>query len=205
MGVCPWRFESSLPHHNLNDTSPNFRAFFVVWTRLSIIRHYCTAKQVFASPLPNTLGQKKGVIKVDWWLIWLIAAGVLIVVEMLTLTFYLLWLGVGALAAAVVDVIYPDAVLLEVIVGCVVALLLTVFTKPLTRRFQSGRNFKDAVDGLVGMRGTVIEDVSLERPGIVKVGSETWSATSNESIKKGEAVIVVSRGNAFLEVNKWGG
>lgn len=141
----------------------------------------------------------------DWWLIWLIAAGVLIVVEMLTLTFYLLWLGIGALAAALVDVIFPDAVLLEVIVGCIVALLLTLFTKPITRRIQTGRGFKDAVDELIGMRGTVIEDVSPEEPGIVKVGGDTWSAKSNELIRKGESVIVVSRGSAFLEVNKWGG
>ncbi|MEK3882858.1 NfeD family protein [Paenibacillus sp. PL2-23] len=141
----------------------------------------------------------------DWWLIWLIVAGVLIVVEMLTLTFYLLWLGIGALAAALVDVIFPDAVLLEVIVGCLVALLLTIFTKPLTRRIQTGRGFKDAGLELVGMRGTIVEDVSPDAPGVVKVGSETWSAKSNEVIRQGESVIVVSRGSAFLEVNKWEG
>ncbi|MFD0589800.1 NfeD family protein [Paenibacillus sp. GCM10027627] len=139
----------------------------------------------------------------DWWLIWLIVAGVLIVVEMLTLTFYLLWLGVGALSAAVVDVIFPDALLVEVIVGCVVALLLTLFTKPLTRRIHNGKGFKDAVDELVGMKGTVVEDVSAEQPGVVKVGGETWSAKANETIQKGESIIVVHRGSAFLQVNKW--
>lgn len=141
----------------------------------------------------------------DWWLIWLIAAGILIVVEMLTLTFYLLWLGIGALAAALVDVIAPDALLLQVIIGAAVALILTVFTKPLTRRMHSGKGFKDAVDELVGMQGTVVEDIRPDTPGIVKVGSETWSATSEESIAKGETVIVVNRGSAFLQVNKWGG
>jgi len=141
----------------------------------------------------------------DLWLIWLIIAGVLIVVEMLTLTFYLLWLGVGALAAAIVDVIYPGALLLEVIVGCIVALLLTVFTKPLTRRFQVGKGFRDAVDELVGMQGTVLEPIDPDTPGIVKIGSETWSAKSTESISKGETIIVISRGSAFLQVNKWGG
>lgn len=141
----------------------------------------------------------------DLWLIWLIIAGVLIVVEMLTLTFYLLWLGVGALAAAIVDVIYPGALLLEVIVGCIVALLLTVFTKPLTRRFQVGKGFRDAVDELIGRQGTVLEPIDPDTPGIVKIGSETWSAKSTESISKGETIIVVSRGSAFLQVNKWGG
>lgn len=141
----------------------------------------------------------------ELWLIWLIVAGVLIVVEMLTLTFYLLWLGLGALAAAIVDVIIPGALLLEVIIGCAVALLLTVFTKPITRRIRKARGFTDAVDELVGLQGTVLEDISADQPGIVKVGSETWSAKANESIKKGESVIVVSRGSAFLQVSKWRG
>lgn len=141
----------------------------------------------------------------DWWLIWLIAAGVLIVVEMLTLTFYLLWLGLGALAAAIVAVIVPDALLVQVIIGCVIASVLTVFTKPLTRRFHVGKGFKDAVDDMVGMQGTVVENIRPDAPGIVKIGSETWSAKSEEQIDKGETVIVVSRGSAFVQVNKWGG
>lgn len=141
----------------------------------------------------------------DWWLIWLIAAGVLIVVEMLTLTFYLLWLGLGALAAAIVAVIVPDALLVQVIIGCVVASVLTVFTKPLTRRFHVAKGFKDAVDDLVGLQGTVVEDIRPDAPGIVKIGGETWSAKSEEHIDKGETVIIVSRGSAFVQVNKWGG
>ncbi|GKU80380.1 NfeD family protein [Paenibacillus sp. L3-i20] len=141
----------------------------------------------------------------ELWLIWLIVAGLLIVVEMLTLTFYLLWLGIGALAAAVVDVIAPGALLLEVVIGCTVALLLTVFTKPLTRRIQHSRGFKDSVDELVGMSGTVLEAVGTDKPGIVKVGNETWSALSDETIEKGESIIVVGRGSAILHVNRRGG
>ncbi|MBH5319170.1 NfeD family protein [Paenibacillus sp. GSMTC-2017] len=141
----------------------------------------------------------------EWWLLWLIAAGALIVIEMLTLTFYLLWLGIGALAAAVVDLIVPDALLLQVIVFCVVAVLLTIFTKPLTRRIQASRGFKDTIDDLIGMSGTVVEEVSEDAPGIVKVGNETWSASADETINKGETIVVVSRGSAILHVIKRGG
>jgi membrane protein implicated in regulation of membrane protease activity len=151
------------------------------------------------------ISSEEGGPEMDWWLIWLIAAGALIVIEMLTLTFYLLWLGIGTLAAAVVAIAAPEAILLQVIVGSVVALVLTVFTKPLTRRFHNGKGFKDAVDDLVGLQGTVVEDIHPDAPGIVKVGSETWSAKSEEEIGKGETVIVVHRGSAFLQVNKWGG
>ncbi|WP_141505238.1 NfeD family protein [Paenibacillus luteus] len=141
----------------------------------------------------------------DLWVIWLIAAGVLVIVEMLTLTFYLLWLAIGAVFAAIIDFIFPGGLVLEVIVGCAVALILTIFTKPLTRRVRASRGFKDAVDELVGKQGIVLENVSSDAPGIVKVGNETWSALSNEHLAKGETVIVVSRGSAVLQVEKWGG
>ncbi|MDF2936847.1 MAG: hypothetical protein K0Q90_2220 [Paenibacillaceae bacterium] len=141
----------------------------------------------------------------DLWLIWLIVAGLLIVAEMLTLTFYLLWLGLGALAAMIVDFIFPGAWVAEVVAGCVVALLLTVFTKPITRRIVKARGFRDAVDELVGKEGTVIEEINAGQRGIVKVGGELWSAESDEALSKGEAVVVLARGSALLQVTKRGG
>lgn len=141
----------------------------------------------------------------DLWLIWLIVAALLLVAEMLSLTFYLLWLGIGALAAMVVDLIIPGAWFAEVVAGSVVALLLTVFTKPLTRRIMKSRGFKDAIDGLIGKEGTVIEAIDIGRRGIVKVGGELWSAESDESLEKGDIVVVLARGSALLQVTKRGG
>ena len=134
------------------------------------------------------------------WTIWLVVAGVLFILEMVTLTFYLLWCGIGAVVAAIVAWLYPDAFVAQMAVGGVVVLLLTVYTKPITRRFRQSKGFKDAVDELVGKEGVVLEPISDDKPGIVKVGSETWSAVSDQSLEKGEIVVVVRRGSAFLEV-----
>ncbi|CAM3982884.1 NfeD family protein [Paenibacillus alkaliterrae] len=141
----------------------------------------------------------------ELWVVWLILAGIMVVVEMLTLTFYLLWLGIGAVFAAVIDLFFPGALVLEVVIGCVVVLILTVFTKPITRRFHASHDYKDVMDELVGKQGIVLEAVAADAPGIVKVGNETWSATSGVPLVKGESIIVVSRGNAVLLVEKWGG
>lgn len=141
----------------------------------------------------------------ELWVIWLILAGILVVVEMLTLTFYLLWLGIGALVAAVVALLWPGNLALEVVAGCATVIILTLFTKPLTRRLHASRGFRDTVDELVGKQGLVMEDVGTDLQGIVKVGNETWSALSDEPLVKGESVIVVSRGSAVLLVKKWGG
>lgn len=139
------------------------------------------------------------------WAIWLIIAGVLLIVEMLTLTFYLLWFGLGALAAAAIAWLLPDSFAAQALTGSAVVIVLTIFTKPLTRRFRRSRGFKDAVDDMVGRQGIVLEDIAADKPGIVKVGGDTWSAVSDEFLGKGETVIIVSRGSAVLEVRRWGG
>jgi len=135
---------------------------------------------------------------------WLIAAGVLFVVEMMTLTFYLLWLSIGALAAGLVSLIVPEAILFQVILGSLVALGLTIFSKPLVSKFRSSRGFKDTGTEIVGRQGVVIEPIEQGRYGQVKVGGDTWSASSDQSLGKDEVVRVVKRGTTIIEVERWG-
>ncbi|MCC2685265.1 MAG: hypothetical protein K0R75_2164 [Paenibacillaceae bacterium] len=139
------------------------------------------------------------------WIWWVVVGIILIIAEMASFTFYLLWLGVGALAAALTAWIVPDSLLVQVIVGGVVTIALTVFTRPLTRKVRQSRGFKDAIDELVGKRGEVMEAITPETMGIVKVGTESWSATGDEPIAKGESVKVVRRSSTVVHVERWGG
>ncbi|MBW4081119.1 NfeD family protein [Paenibacillus sp. S150] len=138
------------------------------------------------------------------WVFWLIAAGVLFVVEMMTLTFYLLWLSIGALVAGLVSLLLPDAILLQVVAGSLVALGLTVFSKPLVARFRSSKGFKDTGTEIVGRQGLVVEPIEPGRYGQVKIGGDTWSATSIEPLGKDEVVKVVGRSSTIIEVVRWG-
>ncbi|SEU18205.1 NfeD family protein [Paenibacillus sp. NFR01] len=137
------------------------------------------------------------------WVVWLIAASVLLVVEMMTLTFYLLWLSIGAVAALLVSLIAPDMFLLQALVGSVVALVLTVFTKPLAARLRSSRGFKDTGVELVGRRGVVVEPIIPGSYGQVKIGGDTWSAVSAVPIDRAENVRIVGRSSTILEVERW--
>jgi inner membrane protein len=139
------------------------------------------------------------------WAIWLIIAGILIIAEMLTFTFYLLWLGIGALAAAAVAWFVPESIVLQILAGSITALALTFFTKSLTRRLRMSKGFKDPIDEMIGKEGIVIEEIVSGKLGIVKVGNEIWSASSKEYLPKDEVIIVVARGTAIVEVQKRGG
>lgn len=137
------------------------------------------------------------------WIVWLILAGVLLIAEMATFTFYLLWLGLGALAGALIAFILPGAWPFQIIAACIVAVALTFFGKPLTSRMQGKKGYRDAVDELVGKKGEVVEAIDIGSMGIVRIGTETWSATADERIEAGETVIVERRGTAVVHVIKF--
>lgn len=137
------------------------------------------------------------------WVLWLVAAGVLLVIEMFTLTFYLFWLTIGAVAALLVSLVWPEAVLLQVLAGALVTVLLTVFSKPLVARFRHSRGFKDIGTEIIGRQGIVAEPVEPGRYGQVKVGGDTWSAVSGQVLAKDELVRVIRRSSTIIEVERW--
>ena len=73
------------------------------------------------------------------WVIWFIIAGILFIAEMLSITFYMLWLGIGAVVGGLIALFAPDALLLQVTVGAIVSLTLTFFTKRISKLSRSKR------------------------------------------------------------------
>ncbi|MNR53252.1 hypothetical protein D3C85_1732340 [compost metagenome] len=94
--------------------------------------------------------------------------------------------------------------MLQVLAGSLVALVLTIFSKPLVARFRSSRGFQDTGTDIVGRQGLVVAPIEPGRYGQVKVGGDTWSATSIESLGKDEVVKVVGRSSTIIEVVRWG-
>ncbi|MNM96653.1 Inner membrane protein YbbJ [compost metagenome] len=137
------------------------------------------------------------------WVFWLIAAGILLVLEMMTLTFYLLWICIGAVVGGIIALFAPDAYVLQVIVASLVALVLTIFTKPLTRKIHGAKGYEDTGIELVGKQGIVVEPIEQGQYGIVKVGGDTWSATSIQQLDRDELVRVIKRGSSIIEVERW--
>jgi membrane protein implicated in regulation of membrane protease activity len=136
------------------------------------------------------------------WIYWAIVGVVLIIAEMTTFTFYLLWLGVGAFAAAL-STHFTSNWMAQVLVGGLTAVVLTLLTRPLTRNLRhSAKGFYDPYEHILGKSGIVQQAISPQAPGQVKVGSETWSAAADESIAAGETVTVVERSSTILKVSK---
>jgi membrane protein implicated in regulation of membrane protease activity len=112
---------------------------------------------------------------VGLWVIWLIAAAVLGVAELLTTTLALVLIAVGALAAALTSAL-GGGIGLQLAAFVVVSLAGIVLIRPLgLRRLQRRPSLRTGTAALVGRTGYVLADVS-PHGGRIRIGGEEWSA-----------------------------
>ncbi|MDQ0028226.1 NfeD family protein [Arthrobacter bambusae] len=127
----------------------------------------------------------------NWWALWLTVFLAFAVVEMLTLSFFFIMLGAGALAALVADLAGAD-LWLQIVVLCIVSLLMIAFVRPIAlKHLRKGpAEQRTNVDRLIGQSALVMEPVSATA-GLVKIGGDVWSARSAaEIIDAGQTVHV---------------
>lgn len=136
--------------------------------------------------------------------IWLAIAAVMIIVEIVTLGLTSIWFAGGALAAAGIS-FFNGGWLLQLIVFAVVSLVLLIFTRPLAQKHLMKDTERTNVDGLIGEKAYVIEDIdNLQSKGAVRLKGLEWTARSEsgEQIDMGDEVIVKSISGVKLIVEK---
>lgn len=127
------------------------------------------------------------------WINWAIIAGIFIVAEMFSMTFVLLWFGLGALIAALLSYFGIASVWQWVAFGAVSLSMYFIF-KNNPNIWAAKNNIKFGAERIVGEIGIVMEDINpIENKGAVKVLGETWKAytVGTEIIQKDKLVEVV--------------
>lgn len=126
------------------------------------------------------------------WLIWLVFAAILVVAEMFTAGFFLMWFGIAAAAAALVALAgLPYFVQWGVFVG--LSIVLFIFSRPLSEKLTRKQPAGIGADRLIGSQGIVTEAINTqEGKGMVRVRGDEWRAESESgvSIGKDERVVV---------------
>lgn len=127
------------------------------------------------------------------WLPWLVAAGILGLVELHTLTLVLGMLAVATLPAAGVAAAGGSPAL-QVLVFAIAAALALAVVRPVARRHRNlPPGLRTGAAALVGQRGTVVTAIA-DGHGQVRIGGEIWSARSyvdDQQLAVGAAVDVV--------------
>ncbi len=147
------------------------------------------------------------------WIWWTVLGVILIVAEVFTTGFVLLWFGIGALVAALAGLIGIDSLPLQFLIFAIVSIALTaasrtIFAKYLPAHQADNTALKMGVDSLPGRVGIVVSSShGALNEGAVKVYGSTWTAypaEGEEPLEAGDRVVVDRMQGASIYVRRVG-
>lgn len=139
------------------------------------------------------------------WIIWLIVASLLVVIEVMTQMMWALCLSLGALGAMVCALCGLDLAWQSVAVALLSAVAYVALL-PLFRRWHaraSARNARTGMDALLGRRATVTHSIRPGELGRARIDGDNWQVQApgvSEVIAAGSEVVVTDYDSIILTV-----
>jgi membrane protein implicated in regulation of membrane protease activity len=138
------------------------------------------------------------------WLIFTAIGLVLILLELIVgieTGLDMVFVGSAAVLAGLITMAMQSWVWTAVITA-VIAILYVVIGRRYVHRRMAVAHEKTNIDRIIGKTGITLKETSKHDAGLVKIGMEKWHARSEEPIKEGEEIIVLSITGATLNVKK---
>jgi membrane protein implicated in regulation of membrane protease activity len=135
--------------------------------------------------------------------IWFIIGFILFLLEFVVPGLILFFFGLGAWIVAILSLFLPDLSINLQLIIFVITSVLTIFLLRdwVKKRIYGSPTSKDLLeDEFIGKIALVIADISPETNGSVDFKGTTWPATSEETIAKGEKVIITGNESILLIV-----
>ena len=139
------------------------------------------------------------------WQIWLIIAGVCLVLEMMTHGFLVFWFALGSVFA-MISSLFIDNIVVQTAIFILSSTILIFATKPLVKKFiNKTEDVLTNAYSVIGKTAIVTESInSKEGVGLVKLDGEVWSAVglNDADIQKGSEVKIIEIKGVKLIVTK---
>ncbi len=134
---------------------------------------------------------------------WLIMTVIFLIIEALTVSLTTIWFAGGAVLTIILS-FFVDSFIIQVIFCTIISGVLLIFTRPMLSKNIDKQKIRTNVDSLIGKTGFVTEAASKFETGQAKITSQVWTikSSSNEDLKKGDEVRVISVEGVKLIVEK---
>ena len=135
------------------------------------------------------------------WLVWLILVIFLAFIEVITINLVTIWFVLSGIISLIVS-IYVDDITLQFGIFVIGGVLFLIFTRPLLSRLLVTNKVSTNLDRIIGMTGIVIEKISSNECGAVRVDGKVWTAYSDCDIDIHEKVKIVGIKGAKVIVKR---
>jgi membrane protein implicated in regulation of membrane protease activity len=130
----------------------------------------------------------------DDWVYWLIAAVILGAGEVMTMGFFMAPFAIGCLVAALVSASGAGTAV-SIAVALVISVVILATLRPLAKaHMRQPPALRTGTARLIGQQALVLERITQDSGGTVKIEGETWSARSfvdGQVFEPGDRVSVV--------------
>ena len=133
-------------------------------------------------------------------LIWVLLAVVFIIMELITASFFLVWLGVGSVVAAILNYLGFD-IYIQFTAFVVVSAILILMTRKFANRITPKSTKKTTADRLIGKKAKIIRKID-DGNFVVRVAGEEWSAHTNDQVDVDDMVKIVGINSIILIIEK---
>ena len=133
--------------------------------------------------------------------IWIILGIILLIAEMLTGTFVLIFIALGCFVAALSILLLPQAVTASIIVCAVISLVgAFLLRKPLQKKLLMSADVQNDIGQVLVMDQTILSHQQVR----IAYQGTTWQATNvgAEGIQRGDRVTIVGLDNTVLLLRK---
>lgn len=121
---------------------------------------------------------RKGKINMLAVFLWLLAAAVFIIIELVTLGLTSIWFAGGAIIAGI-GAAFNIGFIGQLLLFAVVSVLLLIFTRPWATKHMMNRTVKTNVDSLIGKQAQVKEEIDNKKgQGTAVINGQEWMARS---------------------------
>lgn len=134
--------------------------------------------------------------------VWVTAAVVFMILELMTPTFVFACFVVGSITAGVYSYFYPDGYYWQVGIFIVLTLGLLPLTRTLARKITRESPQKSNIDALIDKVALVTKAIDPDLGGQVKIEGEIWLARADEYVAENEKVRIVSISGTKAHVEK---
>lgn len=143
-----------------------------------------------------------------FWIIWIIAAVILLGIEFATVDFVAIWFGISAIVLTVLTAIFQELDFVwQLLIFVALATILLFATRPFVKKFLKRKDSQETnLELVLNHTGIVVEPINNDLSiGAVKINGLIWSARAfdNQEIEDGVLVVVKEiQGNKLIVERK---
>ncbi|MDD2181307.1 MAG: NfeD family protein [Bacilli bacterium] len=132
---------------------------------------------------------------------WLLIIVLLTVIEILTVNLTTIWFIGSALITLFLS-FFIDNFTVQLSVFVLFGIVFLITTRPILMKYIFKNKVKTNIDRIIGMNGVVIDAISNNEYGSVKVDGKIWRAYSKVKLQEGTHIKIIKINGNKLEVEE---